>query len=107
MQGVPTGDVQLQISGPGLEARIVITAVTEHEQIRVTILINGSSAELDEHDRETPDNKAEIEGRVTQVNATARTLRVANKDISVPAGTTIRHGGTVVQEWLRRKFEVK
>ena len=95
LQGVPAGDVQLQISGPGFEARVVIAAVGEHEQIRITIRVNGSSADLDEHARET-DNRVEIEGRVTQVNVSARTLRVADNDISVPAGTTIRHGGTTV-----------
>ena len=93
LQGVPAGDVQLQISGPGFEARVVIAGVGEREQIRVTIRVNGSSADVDEHERET-DNRVEIEGRVAQVNASARTLRVADTDVSVPAGTTIRRAGT-------------
>lgn len=96
LRGVPTGHVQLQFSASGVAAHLDLDNVAEHEDIHITVNVNGATADVDDDDRETADNRVELEGRVTAVNATARTLRVSNKDVSVPAGTPIQHGGTTI-----------
>ena len=96
LRGVPTGHVQLQFSGNGAAAHLDLDDVAEHEDIHLTVNVSGATAEVDDNDRETADNRVELEGRVSAVNASARTLRVSNKDVSVPAGTAIQHGGTTI-----------
>ncbi len=95
LNGVPSGRVQLEFSATGVDARLDLDDVTEHEDIHITVRVSGSSAELDEHARTTADNKVEIEGRVTQISG--QTLRVADKDVTVSSSTSIRHGGTTVR----------
>ena len=91
---VPTGRVQLEFSATGVNARLDLDDVAEHEDIHITVRVSGSTAELDAHARTTVDNKVEIEGRITAI--TGQTLRVADKDVTVPSGTPIRHGGSTV-----------
>lgn len=100
-QNVPSGDVALQFTGSGVNARIMIRSVADREQIRLTINVNGNSATLDDNERETPDNRAKVEGRIVSVNCAANpaTLvvgRTSQITVLVPAGTPIRHDGTAV-----------
>jgi hypothetical protein len=100
-QNVPSGDVALQFTGSGVNARIMISGVADREQIRITINVNGNSATLDDNERETPDNRAKVEGRIVSVNcaANAATLvvgRTSQITVLVPAGTPIRHDGTAI-----------
>lgn len=92
LQGVPSGNVTLQVTGASVMATLQITGVTDHEQIHVTIQVNGSTATEDDSDSETPDNHSEIEGRITAING--NTLTVAGIMVTVPTGTPIQHGGT-------------
>jgi hypothetical protein len=94
LQGVPTGDVVLQFSGNGADARLSITGVSDHEEIRITVRVSGTEVEVDENERETADHRVEIEGTITALGAHSLTL--GNKTVVVPAGTPIRHGGTMV-----------
>jgi hypothetical protein len=98
LQNVPTGDLTLSISGTGVDARITITGVTEHEQIHMTITVNGTTAEADETEREHADNRAEVEGQIQSIDLTNRTLVIGRHNIvlSVPAGTPIHHGDTAI-----------
>src|SRR5262249_37358320 len=98
LQSVPPGDVTLVFSGGGVNAQLVITGVTAQEQIRITVNLHGTTADVDDDEREKPDNSAEIEGKIVMINATARTLVVGshNKTVSVPSGTPIHHGGTAI-----------
>src|SRR5712692_1432788 len=50
LHSVPSGDQILAFSGNGVDARITITGVSEHEQIHITVIVNGNTAELDEHE---------------------------------------------------------
>lgn len=95
LQGVPTGHVDLHFSGAGSDAHLGLDGVTEHEDIHLTVHVNGTSADIDEHEREA-DGRVEVEGRVAQINAAARTMRIGDTDVTVPAGTPIRHGGTTL-----------
>lgn len=94
LQGVPSGDVQLQITVNGTTATLVISGVADHEQIHLTIQVSGTTATADDSDRETNDNGVEVEGRITAING--NTLTVAGKMITVPTGTPIHHGGTAI-----------
>jgi hypothetical protein len=96
LRGVPTGHVQLQFSTGGGAAHLDLDDVAEHEDIHLTVTVNGANVEVEDNDRETEDNRAEVEGRVTNVDASARTLTVAGKVVSVPAGTPIQHGDTAI-----------
>jgi len=63
--------------------------------------VNGNSATLDDNERETPDNRAKVEGRIVSVNCAANpaTLvvgRTSQITVLLPAGTPIRHDGTAV-----------
>ncbi len=94
LQGVPSGNVQLQFTGNGVQATLTITGITDHAQIAITVVLNGSTAEVDDKDSETPDSKAELEGRITAISG--HTLTVAGKTVTVTSATTIAHGGTTV-----------
>jgi len=101
LQNVPSGDLTLQFTGSSVNARIIITGVADRERIRVTINVNGNSATVDDNERETPDNRARVEGRIVSVTCAANpaTLvvgRTSQITVLVPAGTPIRHGGTAV-----------
>ena len=95
LSGVPSGMVQLEFSSSGVDARLDLDDVAEHEEIHITVRVRGASAELDENTRTKVDNKVELEGRVTQISG--QTLSVAGKEVLVPSGTPIRHGGTTVR----------
>ena len=96
LSGVPPGDIDLHISGGGSDAHVRVSGVTDHEHITVTLTVNGSSAMVEDSERDEDDNEAEVEGLVTAINLTARTLTVRDKLVTVPAGTPIRHGDTVI-----------
>lgn len=96
LSGVPTGKITLHFMGTSADARLDINDVTEHETIELHVRVNGSQVEVDDQKGETPDHHLEIEGRVTDVNVAGRTLTVNNITITVPDGTTIRHGSTTI-----------
>lgn len=89
LQGVPAGNVQLQFSGPGTDARLSIANVQDREDIALTVRVNGASVETDDHRRTTTDSRVEIEGRVTAVNVSGGTVTIGDTVISVPAGTPV------------------
>jgi hypothetical protein len=97
LHGVPPGRVEIRFSGRGADAALAFDDVAEHEDIRVVVRVNGSTAEIEDNHRETPDNRAEVEGTVAEVNAAAGTIRVGDTLISVPATATIRHGSTTMR----------
>lgn len=94
LRGVPTGTVRLLFSANGTSAPLDVNDVVEHQEIHVTVVVGPAAAQVEDDVRETPDNRVEIEGRITA--SSGATLRVADKDVSVPAGTPIRHGGTAL-----------
>ena len=95
LTNVPAGTVSLEFSGPGVKAAITIV-VDAQDQIQVAITINGNSAQVESQHR-SGRNRAEVEGRITAIEATARTLRVAGTLVNVPAEATIRRGSQPLQ----------
>jgi len=97
LQGVPSGRVELHFVGSGVDARLVIDNVADHEAIEIVVRVNGAVAEVEDNHRQTPDNRVEIEGVVTAVNAAGGTLTVRNTTVTVPAAVPIRHGATTMR----------
>ena len=89
LTGVPAGTVQLALTGPGTNATITISGVEPGQRIDVIITIANGRARLDSENRS---RGVDVVGRVTEVNASARTLRVGGTLVSVPVTATIRHG---------------
>jgi hypothetical protein len=96
LHGVPAGRVEIRFSGRGADAALAFDDVAEHEDIRVVVRVKGTTAEIEDNHRETPDNRAEVEGIVGEVNAAAGTLRVGDTLISVPSTAAVRHGSTTM-----------
>jgi len=96
LNGVPAGDDDLHISGGSSDAHVHVSGVAEHEHINVTLTVAGSTATVEDSDRESEDHEAEVEGLVKAIDLTALTLTVRDKTVTVPAGTPIRHGDTVI-----------
>jgi len=110
LNGVPTGHVELHFSGPGVDARLAFDDVADHETIQITVVVSGNTVNLDESHRDKSDNRSEVEGRVTAINAAARTLTVGSVTVSVPTTATIRHGDTTMtfaQIQVNDRVEVK
>ncbi len=95
LHGVPTGTVRLQFSGNGTNASLQLDDVADHEDIHITVNLHGSTADIDDNDREAG-NRVEIEGRITSIDAGNRIVHVAGKDVTIPPGTPIVHGGTAL-----------
>jgi hypothetical protein len=96
--GVPAGTVELVFTSSGGTATITLPNVKETDTITIKVTIKGTSAELDTEERNgTP--MTEIEDRITAINppgATANTLMVGDRQVSVPTAAIIRHGGTTL-----------
>src|SRR5436190_837594 len=45
LTGVPPGTVQLMFTGPGVNAALTINDVGEHDEIHITVRVNGNTAE--------------------------------------------------------------
>ena len=65
ISGVPSGEVTLQFSASGTDARVTVSAVVETEHIELTVSVSGSSAVVVTIQRVASDNRAELEGNVT------------------------------------------
>jgi hypothetical protein len=97
LNGVPPGNVTLQFSGSGVSASITLSGVTAGEQIHVEItLTNGGGAHVDSETRHRDDNGREVEGHITAINASARTITVGSTAVNVPDTARIHRGTTTL-----------
>jgi hypothetical protein len=98
LRGVPPGDVQLQFTAPSIDARVTISGVGDHDQIRITVNVNGSSAELDENEHQMAGNQTELDGRVASTNCAATQITVGTTTPTVVnlTGARIRHDGSTL-----------
>ena len=98
LTNVPAGDITLAFAGSGIDARVTISGVGDHDQIRITVNVHGSSAELDENEHETAGNQTELEGRVASKNCAANQMTVGTTTPTVVnlMGARIRHDGNTL-----------
>jgi hypothetical protein len=92
LNGVPAGNVDLHFTGVGVDAHVSIANVVDSETIRIVVNVSGTRANVTITDRQAPKPGAELEGLITSINSTARTLVVNGQTVSVPTTARIRHG---------------
>ena len=97
LTNVPAGNVVLNFSGSGVNATITISGVGPNDQVSIAVTLTGASARVDSERHSAPDNKGELSGRIASIDATARSLRVGDTTVKVPATVTIRHGSQTLQ----------
>ena len=91
LRGVPAGRVRLRFQAPGASGTLELTDVTQTEQIAVSVVVNGSTVELESQERVTG-SQAQLEGKVVSVDYAARTLAVGTTTVVVPEGIPITNG---------------
>ncbi len=77
LTGVPPGDVQLEFSGQGTNAKIVITGVGAQDQITISVTLNGNNAHVDSEHRGGRDDRGkdhDLSGPVSSLNGTCPSL---------------------------------
>jgi Domain of unknown function (DUF5666) len=104
LRSVSSGDVQLQFSGTGIDARVMIAGVNSGEQIRIVVTIAGSTALLNVEERVTQDNRVELTGTVSAGGCASFTLNGAT--VTTNSQTTFEHG-TCADIRPGRRVEVK
>jgi uncharacterized protein DUF5666 len=98
LTNVPSGDLTLAFVGSGINARVTISGVGDRDQIRITVNVHGSSAELDENEHQRAGNQTELEGRVASKNCAANQITVGMTTPIVVnlIGARIRHDGNTL-----------
>ena len=91
---VPAGHVDLHFTGANVDGHLGLDDVMDRAMITIVVRVSGATVELDNGQRDDPDNKVEIEGLVTATSAS--TITVNGKMITVDAATTIVHGDTTI-----------
>ena len=94
LNGVPSGDIVLQFSGP-VSATITLTDVKSTETITLVIAVSGSTVTVQAQAR-TTGSEEQLEGLVELLppDMPAGSLRVAGRDVATDEATQIRQGNT-------------
>jgi hypothetical protein len=94
LTGVPGGTIQLQFTGPNTNALVTLAGISPSDRIEITVHITGNNARLDSERRRDNGNGngVQVNGRIASRDVGARTFVVNGSLVSVPPGTTIRHG---------------
>ena len=91
LRGVPAGRVRLRFDAPRASGTLEIADVSQTETITLTVVVSGSTVELESQQRETG-SQAQLEGKVLSANHAARSLVVGTTTVMVPEGTPITNG---------------
>ncbi len=93
LTNVPSGNVVLQITGPGVNATITLNDLQTGQLVTITVNVNGATAEVDS-DRRSKGGEEQLEGRVESLPPTtpAGDFIVAGRTVRTTATTTIRRG---------------
>ena len=96
LTGVPSGDLQLQFSGPA-SGTIPVNGVKPTETITLVVTVTSSTVELESAAR-TGAGEEQLEGRIESLPPAmpAGALKVAGRTVMVDGATRIRHGSTNV-----------
>ena len=95
LTGVPPGNVQLEFSGQGTNARIVITGVGAQDEITISVTLNGNNAHVDSEHRSGRDDRGkdhDLSGPVASLNGTCPSLAF------IVQGSRITTGASTVFE---------
>jgi hypothetical protein len=97
LQNVPPGNVILTLTGNGFSAQVALPPVNTNDQLRVTVRVNGSTATLDDEERESPDSTVEVEGQISALSGGTLTIGRLNTQVTVPTTASITKGGTTMR----------
>jgi len=97
LNNVPTGSVQLAITGGGANATVTVSGIGPNDRVQINVSVTGTSARIDAEHHSAPDNKGEFQGRVTSVDVAGKTFTVLTTVVKIQPTTTIRHGNTTMQ----------
>jgi len=94
LDGVPSGDLQLQFTGP-VTATIPVPQVQPTETITLVLSLSTTTVILESQQRSGAGDE-QVEGRVESLPPTmaAGSLQVAGRTVSTDASTIIRRGGS-------------
>lgn len=92
LTGVPSGDIQLQFSGP-VSGTITISNVQAAEKITLVVALSGSTVTVQAQTR-TTGREEQLEGLVESVSTATGSLTVAGREVLTDASTQIREGNT-------------
>ena len=112
LKNVPSGNVVLQITGPGVNATITLNDLQTGQLVTITVNVNGATAEVDS-DRRSKGGEEQVEGRVESLPPTtpAGDFVVAGRTVRTDATTVIRRGddsaGTFADLVLGYRVHVK
>jgi len=95
LTGVPGGDIQLRITGPGVDATLTLTGVQAGQTIQIQITVRGNSASVDADSRQGS-SELQVEGRIEVAPGSAEPfwMIVAGRTINILGTTTVRKGNT-------------
>jgi len=98
LNNVPEGTVTLNFTGSGSTATITLSGIGPDDKVQITVTLNGSTARVDSERHSKPDNnKREFQGRISSIDATARSFQIPGVTIKTTATTAIRHGNRTMQ----------
>lgn len=98
LTNVPEGTVQLNFTGPGSNATVTLTGVGPNDKVQISVTVNGTSAHVDsEHHSAPAGNKREFQGRISSIDANAKSFQIPGLTVKIAATTVIRHGNRTVQ----------
>ena len=91
LNGVPPGLVRLLFQGSGASGTVDLNEVTQSETIAISVVVNGSSVELESEAR-TTGSEAQLEGKIVSINYAGRSMVVGTTTVNVPEGVEITNG---------------
>ena len=96
LDGVPSGDLQLQFTGP-VTATIPVSQVQPAETITLVLSLSTTTVTLESQLRSTG-GEEQLEGRVESLPPTmaAGSLKVGGRTVTTDASTAIRQGGSTM-----------
>jgi hypothetical protein len=91
LNGVPPGLVRLLFQGNGASGAVDLSGVSHSETIAISVVVNGSSVELESEAR-TTGSEAQLEGKIVSINYDGRSMVVGTTAVTVPEGVEITNG---------------
>jgi hypothetical protein len=97
LTNVPTGTVTLNFTSPGASATITLSGIGPDDKVQISVTLNGSTAQVDsEHHSKPGNDKREYQGRISSIDAGAKSFQIPGITVKTTATTTIRHGNRTV-----------
>ena len=98
LNNVPEGTVTLNFTAPGASAMITLSGIGPDDKVQIQVTLNGNNARVDsEHHSSPGKDKKEFQGRISSIDATAKSFQIPGLTVKTTASTVIRHGNRTMQ----------